>query len=97
VSVGTQLAYGKEVRELNGRRYVLELPLHADVALIKALRADRWGNLVYRKSARNFNPVMAMAAKLTIVQVSQLVELGGIDPECVHTPSIFVDKIVVVA
>jgi 3-oxoadipate CoA-transferase alpha subunit len=97
VSVGTRLADGKETREINGKRYVLELPLTSDVALIKALRADRWGNLVYRKSARNFNPVMAMGAKLTIVQVSHLVELGAIDPECVHTPSIFVDKIVVIA
>src|SRR5438477_9550878 len=95
VSVGTRLAHGKELRQINGKPYVLELPLMSDVALIKALRADRWGNLVYRKSARNFNPVMAMGAKLTIVQVQQVVELGGIDADAVHTPSIFVDRIVV--
>jgi 3-oxoadipate CoA-transferase, alpha subunit len=96
VSVGTRLARGKEVREIGGKQYVLETPLAGDVALLKAHRADRWGNLVYRKSARNFNPVMAMAAKLAIVQVSEIVALGAIDPECVHTPGIFVDRIVVV-
>ena len=96
VSVGTRLAEGKELREIDGRRYVLEKPLKADVALIKALKADRWGNLVYRKSARNFNPVMAMAADLTVVQVKHMVELGDIDPDGVHTPSIFVDRIVLV-
>jgi 3-oxoadipate CoA-transferase alpha subunit len=72
------------------------MPLKGDVALLRADRADRWGNLTYRKSARNFNPVMAMAADLTVVQVKTLVELGEIDPECVHTPGIFVDRVVVV-
>ena len=96
VGVGTKLADGKEVREIDGKRYVFEKPLRGDVALLRAHRADRWGNLAYRKSARNFNPVMAMAAELTVVQTKQLVELGDIDPECVHTPGIFVDRVVVV-
>ena len=96
VGVGTKLADGKEVREVDGKRYVFEKPLRGDVALLRAHRADRWGNLVYRKSARNFNPVMAMAAELTIVQTKQMVELGDIDPENVHTPGIFVDRVVVV-
>src|SRR5215469_2899113 len=96
VSVGTKLAVDKEWREIDGKRYVLEKPLRGDVAVIKALTADRWGNLVYRKSARNFNPVMAMAAGLTIVQVKEIVDLGGIDPDGVHTPGIFVDRIVLV-
>lgn len=96
VGVGTKLAAGKDVREIDGKRYVLEKPLKGDVALLKAHRADRWGNLTYRKSARNFNPVMAMAAELSIVQVKEMLELGAIDPECVHTPGIFVDRIVVV-
>jgi 3-oxoadipate CoA-transferase, alpha subunit len=96
VGVGTKLAQGKELREIDGKRYVLEKPLKGDVALLKALCADRWGNLTYRKSARNFNPVMAMAAELSIVQVKEIVELGAIDPECVHTPGIFVDRVVVV-
>lgn len=96
VGVGTQLAQGKELREIDGKRYVLEKPLKGDVALLRGLRADRWGNLTYRKSARNFNPVMAMAAELSIVQVKEMVELGAIDPECVHTPGIFIDRIVVV-
>lgn len=94
VSVGTQLAEGKEVREIDGRLYVFEKPLKADVAFCKAHQADRWGNLVYRKSSRNFNPVMAMAADLTVVQVKEFVELGSIAPECVHTPGIFVDRVV---
>ncbi len=94
VSVGTQLAEGKEVREIDGRLYVFEKPLKADVAFCKAHQADRWGNLVYRKSSRNFNPVMAMAADLTVVQVKEFVELGSIEPECVHTPGIFVDRVV---
>ena len=93
-SVGTQLAEGKPVAEFEGRRYVQERWLKADVALIKADIADRKGNLVYRKAARNFSPLMAMAAKLTIVQARQIVEPGGIDPECVVTPGIFVDRIV---
>ena len=95
VGVGTKLADGKEVREIDGKRYVFEKPLRGDVALLRAHRANRWGNLAYRKSARNFNPVMAMAAELTVVQTKQMVELGDIDPECVHTPGIFVDRVVV--
>jgi len=96
VGVGTKLADGKEVREIDGKRFVFEKPLRGDVALLRAHRADRWGNLAYRKSARNFNPVMAMAAELTVVQTKQMVELGDIDPENVHTPGIFVDRVVVV-
>ena len=91
---GTLLAEGKETRLINGKNYVLEYPIHADFALIKALKADRWGNLVYRKAARNFGPIMAMAAKCTIVQVDQVVELGGLDPEVIVTPGIFVQRIV---
>jgi 3-oxoadipate CoA-transferase, alpha subunit len=91
---GTLLAEGKETRLIDGRHYVLESPIHADVALIKALRADRWGNLVYRKTARNFGPIMAMAAKCTIAQVSQVVGLGELDPEAVVTPGIFVQRVV---
>jgi|SRR5579864_3012298 len=94
VSVGTKLAEGKEVREIDGRMYVLEKPLRGDVALCKALKADRWGNLIYYKAARNFNPVMAMAADLTVVQAREIVELGELDPECIHTPGIFVDRVV---
>lgn len=95
VSAGTQLGEGKETREIDGRLHVFEKPLKGDVALIKAAKADRWGNLVYRKSGRNFNPVMAMGADLTIVEVDAMVELGAMDPEAVVTPSIFVDRIVV--
>ena len=91
------LAEGKEVRVLDGRRQVFERPLPADVALIKADRADRWGNLVYRTAARNFGPTMATAAALTVVQVRQFVELGALDPEAVVTPGIFVDRVVEVA
>src|SRR5579859_7870281 len=94
VGVGTRLAEGKEEREIDGRRYVLEKPLRGDVALLKADRGDRWGNLTYRKSARNFNPTMAMAADLSVVQVREIVELGAIDPENVATPGIFVDRVV---
>ncbi|HEV2303109.1 MAG TPA: 3-oxoacid CoA-transferase subunit A [Stellaceae bacterium] len=97
VSVGTRLAEGKEHRVIDGRPHVLEAPLPGDVALLAADRADRWGNLTYRKSARNFNPTMAMAAKLSIAQVRRIVELGDIDPEQVITPGIFVDRIVQVA
>jgi 3-oxoadipate CoA-transferase, alpha subunit len=97
VSVGTRLAEGKEHREIDGRLYVLEKPLKGDVALLAAHRGDRWGNLTYRKSARNFNPTMAMAASLSIAQVRQIVELGEIDPEMVVTPGIFVDRVVEVA
>ncbi|MGY2083147.1 3-oxoacid CoA-transferase subunit A [Blastococcus sp. SYSU DS0539] len=88
------LAEGKEVRMIAGRRHVFEEPLQGDVALVKALRADRWGNLVYNKAARNFGPTMATAATLTVVQVREFVELGDLDPECVVTPGIFVDRVV---
>ena len=91
---GTQLAEGKEIRLINGRHYVFETPLHADFALIKAYKGDRWGNLVYRKTARNFSPVMATAAQCTIAQVSEVVELGALDPEAIVTPGIFVQRIV---
>jgi len=91
--VGTVVAEGKEVREFNGRQYLLERALTADFALIKAWRGDRLGNLVYRKTARNFNPMMATAAKITIAEVEQLVEPGGLDPDTVHTPSVYVKRI----
>jgi 3-oxoadipate CoA-transferase alpha subunit len=91
---GTELAAGKETREINGRQYVLEYPLHADVALVKAERADRWGNLVYRKAARNFNPIMASAARCTIAQVHETVDIGELDPETIVTPGIFVQRVV---
>jgi len=92
--VGTPLAEGKEAREIDGRTYVLEYPIRGDVALVGAHRADRMGNLVYRKTARNFGPVMATAATTTIVQVSSVVEVGELDPEAVVTPSIYVDRVV---
>jgi 3-oxoadipate CoA-transferase alpha subunit len=88
------LAEGKEIRVINGRRQVFEQPLHGDVALIKGDRADRWGNVTYHSVARNFGPTMAAAATLTVVQVRQLVGLGDLDPECVVTPGIFVDRVV---
>jgi 3-oxoadipate CoA-transferase, alpha subunit len=91
---GTLLAGDRETRVINGRSYVLEFPIHGDVALIKALKADRWGNLVFRKTARNFGPVMAAAAKTTIVEVAEFVELGSIDPETVVTPGIYVQRVV---
>jgi len=91
---GTLLAEGKETRLIDGKHYVLESPIHADFALIKALRGDRWGNLVYRKTARNFGPIMAMAAKTTIAQVSEIVALGELDPENIVTPGIFVQRVV---
>ena len=94
---GTDLAKGKETRLINGRGYVLESPIPADFALIKAERGDRWGNLVYRKTARNFSPMMATAARTTIVQVSQIVELGDLDPEAIVTPGIYVRRLVRVA
>lgn len=94
---GTPLAEGKETREINGRHYVLEYPLHADYALIKADRGDRWGNLVYRKTARNFGPIMASAARVAVAQVRETVELGELDPEHVVTPGIFVQRIVKIA
>jgi len=94
--VGTQLAEGKEHRTIDGREYVLEHPIRADFALVSARKADRWGNLVYRETARNFGPIMASAASTTIVQVDELVPLGDLDPEAVVTPGIFVDRVVAV-
>ncbi len=94
--VGTELAVGKETREIRGRQYVLEHPIFADVALISARAADRWGNLVYRETARNFGPIMATAAATTVVQVDEIVPLGSIDPETVVTPGLFVDRVVAV-
>jgi len=91
---GTDLAKGKETRRIGDRDYVLEYPIHADYALIKADRADRWGNLTYRMTARNFAPIMATAAKCTIVQARETVQLGELDPESVVTPGIFVQRIV---
>src|SRR3954470_1500136 len=91
---GTLLAEGKETRTIDGRNYVLEHPIHADFALIKAERGDRWGNLVYRKTARNFGPIMAMAAKTTVASVHDIVALGELDPEAIVTPGIFVQRVV---
>lgn len=91
---GTELAAGKETREINGKHYVLEYPIHGDVALIKAEQGDRWGNLNFRMSARNFGPVMAMAARHTVATVHDIVELGQLDPESIVTPGIFVSQIV---
>ena len=91
---GTQLAEGKETRRIDGRDYVLEFPIRADFALIKAHRGDRWGNLVYRKSARNFGPIMAAAARCTVAQVEEVVPLGALDPEAIVTPGIFVKRVV---
>ena len=93
---GTMLAEGKEIREINGRNYVLEYPIHGDVALIKAFQADQKGNLVYRKTARNFGPVMATAAKQTIVQVEEILPTGSLDPENIVTPSIYTDVLVAI-
>ncbi len=93
---GTQLAEGKETRRIDGRDYVLEYPIRADVALISARAADRWDNLVYRETARNFGPIMAAAAATTVVQVDEIVELGCLDPEAVVTPGIYVDRVVAV-
>lgn len=93
-SVGTSLAEGREHRTIDGREYVLEYPIKADVALISARAADRWGNLIYRKTSRNFGPLMATAATTTIVQVDEIVPLGALDPEHVITPGIFVDRVV---
>jgi 3-oxoadipate CoA-transferase alpha subunit len=94
---GTKLAEGKETRRIGDRDYVLEYPIHADYALIKADRADRWGNLTYRKTGRNFAPIMASAAKCTVVQVRETVELGALDPETIVTPGIFVKRVVKIA
>lgn len=91
---GTDLAKGKETRQINGRMHVLEYPIHAELALIKAERGDRWGNLVYRKAARNFGPIMAMAAKTTVATVHEIVALGQLDPELIITPGIFIQSIV---
>jgi 3-oxoadipate CoA-transferase alpha subunit len=91
---GTELAKGKETRLIDGKHYVLEQPIHADYALIKAERGDRWGNLTYRMTARNFGPVMAMAAKTTVATVHEIVPLGSLDPESVVTPGLFVQRIV---
>ena len=93
--VGTLVAEGKEIREFDGAKYVMERSLVADVSLVKAYKADRSGNLVFNKTARNFNPNVAMAGKITVVEVEQLVEVGEIDPDQVHTPGIFVHRIVV--
>ena len=93
---GTELAKGKETRIINGKGYVFESPIHADFALIKAERGDRWGNLVYRKAARNFGPVMASAAKVSIAQVYETVELGALDPEAIVSPGIYVSRVVCV-
>src|SRR5215510_3498503 len=90
---GTVVAEGKETRTFDGRMYVLERALNADFAFVKAWKGDRWGNLVYRKTARNFNPMMATAARVTIAEVEQLVEVGELDPDMVHTPAIFVQRI----
>jgi 3-oxoadipate CoA-transferase, alpha subunit len=97
VGVGTTVADGKENRAMNGREYILELPLTADFALIKAYKADEMGNLIYRQTARCFNPVMAMAAKVTIVEVEEIVPVGQFDPECIVTPHVYVHRIVEVA
>jgi 3-oxoadipate CoA-transferase alpha subunit len=94
---GTELAHGKEVRELDGRMQVFETPIHADFAFIKAERGDRWGNLTYRMTARNFGPIMAMAAQVTIATVHEVVELGALDPEAVVTPGLFVQRVVPIA
>jgi 3-oxoadipate CoA-transferase alpha subunit len=94
---GTELAKGKETRRIDGRDYVLEYPIEADLALIKALKADRWGNLVYRMTARNFGPIMASAARCTVVQVDEVVPLGALDPECIVTPGLHVHRVVRVA
>lgn len=90
---GTQLARGKETREIDGRMYVLEKAIKGDVALVEAWQADRWGNLTYKSSGRNFNPIMAMASELAIVQTQHVVELGDLDPDNIHTPGIFVDRV----
>lgn len=94
--VGTQLADGKEQRRIDGREYVLEYPIRADIALFSALKGDRWGNLVFRETARNFGPIMATAATCAVAQVDEIVELGALDPESVVTPGIFVDRVVAV-
>lgn len=94
--VGTLLADGKEQRHINGRDYVLEYPIQADYALIKAHKADRWGNLVYNKTGRNFGPIMATASRVAIAQVEEIVELGNLEPECIVTPGLYVQRVVAV-
>ena len=94
---GTDLARGKETRVIDGRGHVLETPIHADFALIRAERGDRWGNLTYRMTARNFGPIMAMAAKVAVASVHEVVDLGGLDPEAVVTPGLFVQRVVLVS
>jgi 3-oxoacid CoA-transferase subunit A len=91
---GTLVAEGKETREIDGRWYVLEKALKADLAIVKAWKGDKAGNLIYRKTARNFNPMMATAAAVTIAEVEEIVEIGSLDPDCIHTPGIYVDMIV---
>jgi 3-oxoacid CoA-transferase subunit A len=91
---GTLITEGKDVREFDGRQYLLERALKADFAFVKAWKGDRWGNLIYRKTARNFNPLMATAAKVTIAEVEEIVELGELDPDSIHTPSIYVQRII---
>ncbi|WP_374515418.1 CoA transferase subunit A [Brevundimonas sp.] len=92
--VGTLVAEGKEVREFDGRRYVMETGLVADLSIVKAWKADERGNLVFRKTARNFNPMMATAGKVTVVEVEEIVPTGSLDPDCIHTPGVYVDRIV---
>lgn len=96
VGIGTEVAVGKEERAIDGKTYILELPLRADYALLRAYKADRIGNLIYRKAARNFNPLMATAADVTIVEVEEVVGVGDLDPEVIVTPSIFVDRVIAV-
>ncbi len=91
---GTEAAKGKETREIDGKIYVLEKPLRADVTIVRAYKADRWGNCVFRKTARNFSPMMCMAGKITIVEAEHIVEVGELDPEAVHVPSVFVQRVV---
>ncbi len=93
-AAGTLMAEGKEIKVIDGREYVLEKPLHADFALVKAWKGDRYGNLIYHLTAQNFNPLMAMGAKITIAEVEELVEPGELDPNFIHTPSIFVNRII---
>jgi 3-oxoacid CoA-transferase subunit A len=93
-AVGTLVAKGKEVRTIDGKEYVFELPLKADFAIVRAYKGDRWGNLMFRETARNFSPLMCMAAKTTIAEVENLVDVGDLDPDAVHVPSIFVRRVV---
>ena len=93
-AVGTQAAQGKETREINGKTYVLEMPLLADFAIVRAYKSDRWGNCVFRKTARNFSPMMCMAGKITIVEAEHIVPVGELDPESIHVPSVFVQRVV---